>query len=73
MLWWMIAFSALGGLVVLFLLGRRNERAVRNDWELLLTPKGQSLYKSISGRVHGQLELAELNARPSLSFVPARM
>ena len=60
MLWWMIAFSALGGLVVLFLLGRRNERAVRRDWELLLTPKGQSLYKSISGRVHGQLELAEL-------------
>lgn len=60
MLWWMIAASALGGLIVLFLLGRRNERAVRRDWELLLTPKGQSLYQSISGRMQGQLELADV-------------
>jgi hypothetical protein len=59
-MWWLITFSSLGGLVVLFLLGRRNEKAVRRDWELLLTPRGEKLYKSISGRVQTQLELADM-------------
>jgi hypothetical protein len=57
-MWTMIAVSALGGLVVLFLFGRRNERAVRRDWELLLTPKGESVYRSIEDRVQGELDLA---------------
>jgi hypothetical protein len=56
----MIGFSALGCLVVLFLFGLRNERAVRRDWELLLTPRGEKLYKSIEGRVHSEMALAEL-------------
>lgn len=59
-MYWMIILSTLGGLLVLFLLGRRNERAVRRDWELLLTPKGEKLYSSISGRVHSQLQLADM-------------
>lgn len=59
-MWWMIGLSAVSGLVVLFMFGRRNERAVRRDWELLLTPKGQHLYSSIEGRVQSQLELADL-------------
>jgi hypothetical protein len=59
-MWWLITFSSLGGLAVLFLLGRRNEKAVRRDWELLLTPRGEKLYKSISGRVQTQLELADM-------------
>jgi len=57
---WMIGLSALGCLVVLFLFGLRNERAVRRDWELLLTPRGEKLYKSIEGRVHSEMALAEL-------------
>jgi hypothetical protein len=57
---WVITFSTVGGLVLLFLLGRRNEKAVRRDWELLLTPRGEKLYKSISGRVQTQLELADM-------------
>jgi hypothetical protein len=56
----MIGFSALGCLVVLFLFGLRNERAVRRDWELLLTPRGEKLYKSIESRVHSEMSLAEL-------------
>jgi hypothetical protein len=60
MMWWMIALSALGGLVVLFLFGRRNERAVRRDWELLLTPKGEQVYQTLEGRVQSQMELADL-------------
>lgn len=59
-MWWLITFSSLGGLVVLVLLGRRNEKAVRRDWELLLTPRGEKLYSSISSRVNSQLELADL-------------
>jgi hypothetical protein len=59
-MWWAIIFSSVGGLVLLFLLGRRNEKAVRRDWQLLLTPRGEKLYKSISGRVQGQLELADM-------------
>jgi len=58
-MWWLITLSTLGGLAVLFLLGRRNERSVRRDWELLLTPRGEELYRSISGRVQTQLELAD--------------
>jgi hypothetical protein len=59
-MWTMIAVSALGGLVVLFLFGRRNERAVRRDWELLLTPKGENVYQTIEGRVQSELGLAEV-------------
>jgi hypothetical protein len=59
-MWWMIAFSALGGLLVLFLFGRRNERAVRRDWELLLTPRGEKLYRTIEGRVQAEMALADL-------------
>jgi hypothetical protein len=59
-MWWMIGFSVLGGLVVLFLFGKRNERAVKRDWELLLTPKGERLYKTIEGRVQTELALADV-------------
>jgi len=56
----MIGLSVLSCFVVLFLLGRRDERAIRRDWELLLTPKGESLYRNIEGRVHNELALADL-------------
>lgn len=56
----MIGLSVVSCFVVLFLFGRRNERAIRRDWELLLTPKGESLYRSIEGRVHNELALADI-------------
>lgn len=59
-MWWMIGASVLGSFVVLFLFGRRNERAIRRDWELLLTPKGEHLYRSIEGRVQTEMALANL-------------
>jgi hypothetical protein len=59
-MWWMMGLSALSVLIVLFLFGRRNERAVRRDWELLLTPKGERVLKTIEGRVQSQMDLAEL-------------
>lgn len=59
-MWWMLGLSALSVLIVLFLFGRRNERAVRRDWELLLTPKGERVLKTIEGRVQSHLDLADL-------------
>ena len=57
---WMIAFSIVGGLVILYIFMRRDERRVRRDWELLLTPKGEKLYRSIESRVSSEMQLANL-------------
>ena len=67
-MWWMIGLSAASGLVVLFVFGRRNERAVRRDWELLLTPKGKQVYQAIEGRVQAQIDLAGLTYDEAFTF-----
>jgi len=54
------AFSVFSVLVVLYLLGRRDERLVRRDWELLLTPRGEKIYRSIQGRVQSEMALADV-------------
>jgi hypothetical protein len=54
---WTIALSIVAGLVLLYLVGRRNERAVWRDWELVLTPKGQAVYRTIEERVDTELAL----------------
>jgi hypothetical protein len=59
-MWWMTAASVVSVLLVLFLFGRRNERAVRRDWELLLTPRGEKVYRSIEGRVQSEMALADM-------------
>ena len=56
----MIGVSVLSTAAVLFLLGRRNERAVERDWALLLSPGGQKLYKRLEGRVQSELALADV-------------
>ena len=58
--WVMIGAAVASTLVVLFLLARRNERAVRDDWEALLTPKGDKVYRSMEGNIRAELGLAEL-------------
>jgi hypothetical protein len=59
-MWWMIAVSVVGCLLILYLLARRDERKVRRDWELLITPKGEKLYRSIETRVSSEMELANI-------------
>lgn len=59
-MWWMIGASVASCFVVLFLFGRRNERSVRRDWQLLLTPRGNSVYQTIEGRVENEMALANL-------------
>ena len=53
--WLVVAGAVSGGLVVLFLLGRRNESEVRRDWELVLTPKGRRVYSSMESQLKGDL------------------
>ncbi len=54
---WTIAVSIIAGLILLYVVGRRNERAVWRDWELVLTPKGQAVYRTIEERVDTELAL----------------
>ena len=55
--WIFFAGAVLGGLALLFLLGRRDERRVGKDWELVLTPKGQRIYGSMETQLKTDLEL----------------
>jgi len=59
-MWWFIGLTILGGAVILFLFGLRNERAVERDWELLLTPRGEKLYHNIRRRVDSEMALADM-------------
>jgi len=59
-MWWIVALSVLGCLLVLYLDGRRNEVAVWRDWELLLTPKGERAYEELAERVQDELAVADL-------------
>jgi hypothetical protein len=47
-------------LPLLYLLGRRDERKVHRDWELLLTDKGRELYQTIENRVSADIQLANM-------------
>jgi hypothetical protein len=59
-MWWMLAGSVVGCLVVLYIFGRRNEQAVRRDWDVLLSRRGEQVYKAIEGKVQGEMQLATL-------------
>ncbi len=47
-------------LPLLYVLGRRDERKVHRDWELLLTDKGKELYRTIENRVSADMQLANI-------------
>jgi hypothetical protein len=59
-MWWLIGVSAVSSLPVLAFVGWRQGRAARREWEYHLTPRGESLYRALAGRVEGDLELAVL-------------
>jgi hypothetical protein len=66
-MWWFIGLTILGGAVILFLFGLRNERAVERDWELLLTPRGEKLYHNIRRRVSAEMALADVTYAEAFS------
>ena len=66
---WVFFVGALvGGMVLLFLLGRRDERRVRKDWELVLTPKGQRIYTSMQSQFKTDLELMNATYDEAVAF-----
>jgi hypothetical protein len=66
--WVVFGGAVVGGLVVLFLLGRRNETRVRKDWELVLTPKGSRIYSSMETQFKTDLELMNATYDEAVSF-----
>ena len=59
-MWVVFAFTVLGVPLILYLLGRRDEGKVRRDWELLLTPRGEKVYRNIESRVQSEMALADM-------------
>lgn len=59
-MWWLSGVAAGGMMLILYLFGRRNERAVRRDWDMLLHPRGEKVYKKIEARMQSNIDLAEL-------------
>ena len=59
-MWWLIGVSAVGSLPVLFLVGRRQDRVALRDWQYVLTPRAERLYRFLVKRVEGDLDLAVL-------------
>jgi hypothetical protein len=59
---WAILFlgAVLGAMAVLFLQGRRNERAATRDWVPLLTPRREGLVSRASNQLHDGLALADI-------------
>jgi len=54
----LITLAAL--VALLFVDGRRRERAVEREWELVLTPRGQRRLERFAANVHDELALAGL-------------
>ena len=67
--WIMIAGAVASCLLVLVLVGRRNERLVRRAWELLLTPKGR-VYGAIESKVRTEFGMADLSFEHALVYHP---
>jgi hypothetical protein len=59
-MWWAIGLTVASVPLILYLLGRRDEGKVRRDWELLLTPRGEKVYRSIESRVQSEMQLADM-------------
>jgi hypothetical protein len=68
-LFWITMGGAIAScLVVLFLIGRRNERLIRRDWEMLLTPRGEKVYGAIEGKVRTEIGMADLSFEHALVY-----
>jgi hypothetical protein len=66
--WLTIGGSLVSCLVVLFLIGRRNERLVRRDWEVLLTPRGKKVYGVIETKVKTEIAMADLSFEHAMVY-----
>src|SRR5688572_20609048 len=63
----LLGLTLLSVFAILYIFRHRDERKVRRDWELLLTPKGEKLYRSIETRVSSEMQLANLTYEEAFS------
>jgi hypothetical protein len=56
---WLIAFTLLGGLAFLILMGRVDEAATLRDWEIALTPDGHAAFARVVDHVRAERGMAE--------------
>lgn len=66
--WIMIGGAVASCLLFLVLIGRRNERLVRRDWEMLLTPRGEKVYGAIEGKLRTEYGMADLSFEHALVY-----
>jgi len=66
--WLTLTGAVASCLLVLVLVGRRNERLIRRDWELLLTPRGEKVYGAIEGKVRTEIGMADLSFEHALVY-----
>lgn len=58
--WSLALFAAAVIPLLLYVDGRRRERAIERDWEIVLTPKGQAELERARERVSAELELVDM-------------
>ena len=56
---WLIAFTLLGGLAFLVMMGRFDEAATLRDWEIALNPEGHSVLARVAEHVRAERGMAE--------------
>jgi hypothetical protein len=66
--WIMIGGAVATCLLFLVLIGRRNERLVRRDWEMLLTPRGEKVYGAIENKMRTEYGMADLSFEHALVY-----
>jgi hypothetical protein len=56
------------GWIILFLLGRRNERKVRSEWHSLLSPRGQKVFESARNEIESHSLMLDVTMNEALSI-----
>jgi hypothetical protein len=59
-MWWLIVIALVTLLPVVYLAGRRSERATMKDWELVLTPRGKQALQSLTQETRAELALMDI-------------
>jgi hypothetical protein len=71
-MWLVLALACAFLLLILFLLGSQDAARVRRDWELLLTPRDEKVYRVLERRVRFEMALAEITRAESFAELELR-
>lgn len=56
---WIIAAGVVGGIVVLLICGLSNQAQILRDWEMVLSPWAEDVYRELGERVEGESKMVE--------------